>query len=89
VGTGVAGTMAETLDTQRRAKAKEQRATWIALRSRLEAAERLTNKFGGTMDVLVQTALDQAGYRQHHRGQWRKHRAKSVGQIRQGRNIEH
>jgi hypothetical protein len=74
-GTGRVAEVAAQLDALEREKRhlaaqdlRERIAELTAFDADLEA-------FSETADLLAHAALLAAGYRQHHRGDWRKHRA--------------
>jgi len=76
VGSGLLGALAHEKDAARRAQAQEETGRWHAIRSQLEAADRATAEFIRAAERRVQVALVLAGYHQHHRGEWRKHRGR-------------
>lgn len=72
VGTGEVGALAarnDSLDRQEREDMKAREAEADALDVAVDDACR-------TIDLLAQAALIVAGYRQHHRGEWRKRHAR-------------
>lgn len=75
VGSGVLGSMAARLDAlereEREGEARDGRALW----ARLVEQDAALNDFDERCDLLVRAALLAAGFRRHHRGEWRKHRA--------------
>ncbi len=74
VGGGLAGLLAAQEDERRRAERAAQQAALQAERARLAPAERALDELCDATETLMQTALLLAGYRQHHRGEWRKRR---------------
>jgi hypothetical protein len=74
IGGGDLGILAAHLDE----RAREQRETErTALRSLIETEDRLGAEVAAVDDLaetLARMALIAAGYRQHHRGKWRKRR---------------
>jgi hypothetical protein len=70
-GTGKLAALAariDALDRQQREDLKARKADADVLDSAVDDACR-------TIDLVAQAALILAGYRQHHRGEWRKHHA--------------
>lgn len=74
VGAGVLGALAAEQDAARRAQAQQEARRWRAIRSQLDAADRTADEFFGDAEARVRSALLAAGFHQHHRGEWRKHR---------------
>jgi hypothetical protein len=68
LGTGEAAEQAARQDTLARQEREARRAAMAALAA-LDALAELT-------DLLARAALVAAGYRQHHRGEWRKRRGR-------------
>jgi len=74
VGGGRVGALAVALDAEERARAQEKARVWREFRGELERAETLTDQFAQAADWLARGGLVLAGYRQHHRGEWRRRR---------------
>ena len=74
VGGGVAGDVAAELDALERAARAAAAAAWRAELERLEELDGAVAAFDGAVEALARAALLAAGYRQHHRGEWRRRR---------------
>jgi hypothetical protein len=70
VGTGEAAERAARLD----ALARQEREARRAARAELAALDAPLDDLAELTDLLARAALAAAGYRQHHRGDWRKRR---------------
>ena len=73
-GAGLIGELAAELDAEQRAERQARADRDRAERERLEAAEAPLVELCGLADTLAKAALLAAGYRQHHRGEWRRRR---------------
>ena len=71
VGTGPVAEDAARQDAARRAQKVAQRRDETAAEQRYEAAHRLLLALSQQCDTLTRAALAEAGYYQHHRGEWR------------------
>ena len=82
VGCGPVGALAATLDAEERAEVQQKARAWIESCSRLEAAAAVTDQFSGAAEMLARGALLLAGFRQHHRGEWRRVHGRGADEIR-------
>ena len=73
IGTGPVAEEAARRDAARRAQKVAQRCDETAAEQRYEAAQRLLLALTQECDTLARAALAEAGYYQHHRGEWRHH----------------
>jgi hypothetical protein len=78
VGGGLAGALAAQDDTARRAHRATERARLAAMGKRDAALVALVAEFDADIESLAHVALYAAGYRRHHRGEWRKRRAQEA-----------
>jgi hypothetical protein len=76
VGTGPLAELAAELDAEERWQRGEQRQAWRDERERMETLEAPIEELCEASEILAQSALVAAGYRQHNRGEWRKRREK-------------
>lgn len=74
LGSGEVAEACAELDALDRRERKRKEAAFRADCERLEAIDRTTREFSALVDSLAQGALLAAGYRQHHRGEWRRRR---------------
>jgi hypothetical protein len=74
VGKGRAAELAAELDALRRVGRQVRLEDWRDARAEVEALDQPLDELGGMADLLAEAALFVAGYRQHHRGEWRKRR---------------
>jgi hypothetical protein len=74
VGTGAKGEAAAAEDARLRAERAERAARVVAERRRLQALDEQVAAVTAATLALVRERLAVAGYRQHHRGEWRKQR---------------
>lgn len=79
VGGGLAGFIAEKQDREARCEATRRNQEWTASTTRLEGPDRLASEFAARVRLLTRGALWLSGYRQHHRGDWRRFRAGKPG----------
>ncbi|SRR5579884_1263901 len=70
LGTGEAAEQAARLD----ASARQEREDRRAVRAELATLDASLAELAKHMDLLARAALVAAGYRQHHRGAWRRRR---------------
>ena len=73
LGTGEAAEQAARLH----ASVQQERETRRATRTELVALDASLDDLAERTDLLARAALAAAGYRQHHRGEWRKRRGHS------------
>ena len=74
VGTGRVAELAAMLDAaERRERAKEREALRLAA-ARDAPADAALAELGRVLDGLAAAFLIEAGYRRHHRGEWRRRR---------------
>ena len=76
VGTGPLAELAAELDAEERWQREEQRQAWRDERERMETLEAPIEELCEASEILAQSALMAAGYRQHNCGEWRKRREK-------------
>jgi hypothetical protein len=74
VGGGLAGFIAEQQDREARCEAAKRKHEWTVSTAQLEARDQLASESEARIRWLTHGTLVLAGYRQHHRGDWRKHR---------------
>ena len=77
VGKGRAAEFAEFIDALKQGNRLARLAVWQVERANIEAIDRPLDEFNDRADELAEAALLAAGYRQHHRSEWRKQRGKS------------
>ena len=83
VGGGALGQRAAEADAEARRERQRLAAIWTARRARLEDAGELSRRFFDAVERHARGELVLAGYRQHHRGEWRRsreHNADHVGE---------
>ena len=73
-GTGPVADIVAQWDEQKRRGREEEAEALREERQRLEALEEPVKELCDTAETLARAALVAAGYRQHHRGEWRKRR---------------
>ena len=76
VGTGEIARVAARLDTLDRQARAAERAADRELRAELEAPDEVVSAFDELAELVARAALAAAGYHQHKRGEWRKHRVR-------------
>jgi hypothetical protein len=74
VGHGTAAAKVSERESTERAEADSQRANEAREREKWDAIDKQFQLDFDTVTVIMQAALEGAGYRQHARGQWRKRR---------------
>lgn len=74
VGGGIHGERAALIDAARRAHRETERAAWQAERDAADLLAGLVADHGVTVDGIARAALVASGFRQHHRGEWRRRR---------------
>ncbi len=74
VGTGPVAAHVAELDAEDRAEREHQRRALHADIERWETLDAAIAELCGGTDALARATLLVAGYRQHHRGEWRKRR---------------
>lgn len=81
-GRGKSAELMVRLEELEREQTKEQkqaeREKWRAEVQRLEAADPAVEDMWKATDQMVRAALLLAGYHQHNRGEWRRHRGKAT-----------
>ena len=75
-GSGPVAQIAAQLDALRQLRREEARATRQAEEKLLQDMDESVEELDATCKELTQAALEAAGYHQHHRGEWRKRRAR-------------
>jgi hypothetical protein len=76
VGTGRVAELAAQLDAIEREKRAAERAAERAKRAELQALDAPLNELNDLAELVAHAALLAAGFRQHHRGEWRKRRGR-------------
>ena len=71
VGSGPMAQLAERMDLAEREKTTQRMGRAKARRARIQQADALVTTLAEVTDLLARAALLEAGYRQHHRGEWR------------------
>src|SRR5687768_16858417 len=74
VGSGVVARLAAQLDDAERERRKLEKATADLDRAAVEARDEDVELIERLADALGRAALYAAGFRQHHRGAWRRRR---------------
>ena len=74
VGGGIAGQLAARFDALQREEREAERATAKAARDAVVALDAPLEELDELAALLAEAALVAAGYRRHHRGDWRKTR---------------
>lgn len=74
VGGGAVGELAARLDARDRAGRRAERARLDVVKREAEAAGAALAELDAIGEALARGALLAAGYRRHHRGEWRKRR---------------
>lgn len=77
IGTGPLAELAAEADVLDRRQREEEAKAWRAEREQLETLEGLTEELCEAAELLTRAAFVTAGYRQHHRGEWRKQRERA------------
>jgi hypothetical protein len=75
IGAGPTGELAAQLDALERERRETERAAWRAEKAELEALDAPLDELNDWADLLARAVLTAAGFRQHHRGEWRRRRA--------------
>ncbi len=76
VGTGLGGKLAEIEDKEARARRDDARHILRTEQERWDTVDAALSKTFHETEALTRCALVLAGYHQHHRGEWRKWRAR-------------
>jgi hypothetical protein len=74
IGSGHVAELAARLDATRRERRDAERAAWQEERGRLDALDADVQAVKDLAEFVARAALLAAGFRQHHRGQWRRRR---------------
>ncbi len=74
VGGGAVGELAARMDALGRDKRETDRATQRAEHEKVAAFDDPLDELNELADLLAEAALVAAGFRRHHRGEWRKRR---------------
>ena len=77
IGGGKIGELCAQFDVIERKEREMARQLIRAERERIESLDAALNELNEMADFLAQAALIAAGYRQHHRGEWRKCRGRT------------
>jgi hypothetical protein len=75
IGTGLVGELAALVDAEDRAQRRAERERLEMAMSTLAAPDAALAELSRVSDALATMHLLAAGYRRHHRGEWRKRRA--------------
>ena len=78
VGGGLIGILAAKLDAALRAERKRDAEALSELRARLERAGDAGRELDDAVDTVTHATFVLAGYHRHHRGEWRKTRARGA-----------
>ena len=76
VGTGPLAELVADMDAAERSRREAQALAWRAERAQLERLDGEIRDVCALADALATSALLLAGYRRHHRGEWRLRREK-------------
>jgi hypothetical protein len=76
IGGGAAGALVAQLDAIDRDRREEERVMARLAQEEVEALDAPLLELDALCDQLARAALLAAGYRQHHRGEWRKARGR-------------
>ena len=76
VGAGLAGDLAAAADARARAERHARQAAWRAEWKRIEFALAPLEEYWDSVETLTRASLVLAGYHRHHRGEWRRKRAR-------------
>ena len=76
IGKGRTAKAAAKCDASQRRERQARIEAWSAERAEIEALDRRLDELDDLADLLAEAALVAAGYRQHHRGEWRKQRGR-------------
>jgi hypothetical protein len=76
VGGGPAGVIVARMDAVERDRRLTDRECDRLERERIDALDAAVIELGESCDLLARAALLAAGYRQHHRGDWRRRRGR-------------
>jgi hypothetical protein len=77
VGAGRAAQLAAQLDASEREEREAERQARRAKRAELDAFDAPVDKLDELVELVAHAALAAAGFRQHHRGEWRKKRVQA------------
>ena len=77
VGGGLAGELAARYDERERDARLEEAEMVRRKRARVAEAEVPLDELCDLSDLMVRAMMLAAGYRQHHRGEWRKRRGEA------------
>ncbi len=76
VGTGEVAELVAQKDALERGRREAERAARRAERAEVEALDAPLNQLNDLADLLARAALVAAGFRQHHRSEWRRQRGR-------------
>jgi hypothetical protein len=76
VGTGLVGELAAAQDAERRREQEDERAAWSDLKEDLHTVADLVDRCWENVSALTTAVLVSAGFYRHHRGEWRRRRAR-------------
>ena len=75
-GGGLLGELAAEMDAEKRTERERQRQAWQSEREQFEALDEQVKEFDNACTAPMRDVLEQAGYHQHKRGEWRKRRVR-------------
>jgi hypothetical protein len=75
VGAGVMGELAARMDAEDSQRREEVKLAWTEERERLEELAGLVDELCEDVETIARSALLEAGFRRHKRGEWRRRRA--------------
>lgn len=75
-GSGAAGQLAEAFDLDEHDRIEFERFKVRAVRQQLEQEDREAARASRIVQERLSAALEASGYRRHHRGEWRRTRAR-------------
>jgi hypothetical protein len=76
LGTGPSAQIFAEMDELRRLKREGEREERKAVQAEIDALDAPLNELNELADLAARAVLLNAGYRQHHRGAWRKSRGR-------------
>ena len=78
IGSGFTATLCAQTDSEERHESNLKRADELANRREAEAIDESIEATDALIKAVMRQALEEAGYRQHARGQWRKQRERKT-----------
>src|SRR5215831_17573518 len=80
IGTGSVAVLAAQLDAVERVKRAQERKARRARQAALEALDAPLRELDDRLNIVTEAVFLAAGYRRHHRGEWRKQRGQPIDQ---------